>query len=60
METACWRDQWNKLPTLAGDGYELATKTLGMTGKQIYYVETWHCGAPCNVSGKLGHQDGVR
>ena len=59
-ESAYWWNEWDKLPTLASNGDELATKTLGLAGRKESCDETRNGGETDNVLGKRGYQDGVR
>ena len=43
------RSRRDKLPATASDGYELAGKTLGMTGKKEFRDEAWYGGKTNNV-----------
>ena len=59
-EAAYWWIGWDKLPTLASDGDECDTETLGVAGGMESHDETRDGGKTNTVLGELGYRDGLR
>ena len=59
-ESAYWWNEWDKLPKLASNCDELATKKLGLAGRKESCDETRNGGETDNAPGKLGYQDSLR
>ena len=50
----------HKLPALSSYDDKFSAEAVRVAGGQKSHFEAWQCGAPHNVFGKHGHQDGVR